>query len=103
VNELAGIMLLQQQYINNDSLNFLLVSVDTEILEWKKAIDNFGIEGTHLLKDTDDNSDLTSLYNIDKIPYTLLIDKNGFIFKNPASLPSEIEKIRIEVEELLMR
>lgn len=82
---------LHARFKDNKDVVFLYVSFDSKVDDWKKAIADDKIEGIHLLSQARSGLDtpIAKAFNINGIPHYVIIDKEGRIFDNNASRPSE--------------
>lgn len=80
---------LHAKFKDNKDVVFLYISIDSKEEPWKKAIADDKIEGIHLLSLGGTNSPVGKAFNITGIPHYVIIGRDGKIFDNNASRPSE--------------
>jgi len=93
---------LHAKFKDNKNVVFLYVSLDSKVDAWKKAIAEDNIEGIHLLSQATSgvNTPIAKAFNISGIPRYVIIGKDGRIFDNDASRPSE-DKTPARINETL--
>ncbi|MCG2461357.1 AhpC/TSA family protein [Flavobacteriaceae bacterium F89] len=74
-------------------LNIIGVSLDRTADDWKKAIDDDGLEWNHVSNVAYFDDAIAKLYNIQAIPATFLLDENGVIVAKNLRGPALEEKI----------
>ncbi|MGB3947758.1 MAG: TlpA disulfide reductase family protein, partial [Bacteroidia bacterium] len=79
---------------------FLYISIDNTEEIWKKALNNYKLEGEHGLSTGGWNSFVAKYYKINSIPRYLLIDKKGNVVDPNAKRPSD-ENILQDIINLL--
>ena len=62
----------------DQGLSILGVSLDRKAEDWKKAIEDDGLEWNHV-SNVDYFDEIAALYNVDAIPATFILDENGMI------------------------
>lgn len=82
---------LHKQFEGNNDVVFLYISIDDSPDKWKKAIEEDKIEGIHLLSPGGLKSTVAQLFSLQGIPRYMLIGKDGKIFNNDATRPSQPE------------
>ncbi len=80
----------------------IYISIDKKQAEtqWKNMIKYYGLKGHHIRANKELNAQLYEIFDPSgtlAIPWYILIDANGNIFKKYASRPSEIEKLFKEI------
>ena len=85
--EMPSSMSLKNKFKNEDIV-FIYMSIDQNKEAWKKAIDNWKINGVHYLLDDGIKSNFSKYFNIIGIPHYILIDKNGKTIFPSAVRPS---------------
>ncbi|MCZ4244172.1 TlpA family protein disulfide reductase [Pedobacter punctiformis] len=93
---------LHEKFKDNKDVVFLYVSLDSKVDAWKKAIEEDKIEGIHLLSQATSgvNTPIAKAFNISGIPRYVIIGKDGKIFDNDASRPSE-DRTPVRINEAL--
>ncbi len=84
-------------------IQLLYISIDKEErdTQWKNMIKYYNLEGYHIRASKGLDEDLRKLFDRNgniMIPWYILIDENGNIIKKRASRPSELSKLREEIE-----
>ena len=74
-------------------LNIIGVSLDRTAEDWKKAIEEDGLEWNHVSNIAYFDDAIAKLYNIQAIPATFLLDKDGVIVAKNLRGPALEEKI----------
>ena len=69
----------QSAFLNANGFEIYSVSLDSKAAEWASAIKKFKMNWTQVSDLKFWNSAAANLYNIEEIPYNLLIDSNGII------------------------
>lgn len=64
---------------NDKGLEIIGVSTDKDEIEWRKAIEKFNMNWIQVINGKEKNSNAVEIYNVQFIPYTILIDSNGKI------------------------
>nr|WP_295870543.1 TlpA disulfide reductase family protein [uncultured Chitinophaga sp.] len=82
---------LHKQFEGNKDVVFLYISIDDSTDKWKQAIAEDHIEGVHLLSTGGTESKVAKTFNISGIPHYMIIDKEGKLFSNNATRPSQPE------------
>lgn len=101
VAEIPASKKLQEEFLNNENIQFLNVSVDNKKANWEKFLNEEKTwNGLHIIIDSDKIQSLYSTYKIFGVPAYILIDKSGNIVTMKAPRPSD-EKIKIELRQLL--
>lgn len=80
---------LHAKFKDNENVVFLYVSIDDRADLWKKAIAEDKIDGVHVLSTGGFNSPVGKAFNISGVPHYIIIGKDGKIFDNNATRPSE--------------
>ncbi len=80
---------LHEQFKDNKDVVFLYISIDDSEEKWRKAIAQDKINGIHLLSSGGTNSQVAKAFGINGIPHYIIIGKDGKIFDNNATRPSE--------------
>ncbi len=91
---------LHEKFKDNKDVVFLYVSIDDRDDLWKKAISEDNIQGIHLLSPGGFKSQVGQAFNINGIPHYIIIGRDGKIFDNNASRPSE-DKTPQKINEAL--
>jgi hypothetical protein len=63
----------------DQGFDVLGVSLDRNRADWVQAIEEDGLEWTHVSDLKYFNSEAATLYNINAIPFSVLVDPNGII------------------------
>lgn len=74
--EMPSSIALKNKFKNEDVV-FIYLTIDENKSAWKKAIDNWKIDGVHYLLNDGIKSNFSKHFNISGIPHYILIDKNG--------------------------
>lgn len=82
---------LHKQFEDNKDIVFLYISIDDSTDKWKKAIEEDKIQGVHLLSQGGTGSVVAKTFNISGVPHYMIIDKEGRLFSNNATRPSQPE------------
>lgn len=82
---------LHKQFEGNKDIVFLYISIDDAADKWKQAIAEDKIEGVHLLSTGGTESKVAKTFNIRGVPLYMIIDKEGKLFSNDATRPSQPE------------
>lgn len=90
-----------QKEMEGEDVVFLLLGVQCTEESWKATIANRKLKGEHKLLTNDQFNILASKLGINGIPHYTLIDKNGKIIQKSATRPSNKEKLRKEIKDLL--
>jgi thiol-disulfide isomerase/thioredoxin len=90
VAELPHLQKIQETY-KDKNIAFVSISVDkkTDILKWKKMIEEKKLGGIQLITDDERNSDFFKKYVVSTIPRFILLDKEGKIINADAPRPSD--------------
>ena len=86
VKEIPYLKQLEKDLQNKDVV-FLSISIDTNVAAWKKKVAALGLEGELLINK--DNKLCESL-NVNGIPFFLIYDKEGKLYKYNAPRPSDM-------------
>lgn len=76
---------------------FLYISIDNTETAWKKAIEQYDLDGMHGFSPGGWGSDVTKIFKVNSIPRYLLFDKKGELVDHNATRPADpatLEKIR---------
>ena len=103
VAEIPASKKLQQEFSNNDRIQFLNVSVDGNKSDWEKFLtDDKTWKGLHIRIEQDKTQSFYSSFKLYGIPGYMLIDPSGNIVDVKAPRPSE-KKAKEEIDLLLAR
>jgi thiol-disulfide isomerase/thioredoxin len=80
---------LMEQYEKNDSIVFINISIDQDKLDWEKYIKAKAVKGVNLYSEGGADESIVERYGIQFIPHYIMIDKEGRIFKNGATHPTD--------------
>ena len=86
IKEIPHLKQLEKELQNKDVV-FLSISIDTNVAAWKKKVAALGLEGE--LLNNQDNKLCESL-NVSGIPFFLIYDKEGKLYKYNAYRPSDM-------------
>ena len=86
IKEIPHLKQLEKDLQNKDVV-FLSISIDTNVAAWKKKVAALGLEGE--LLNNQDNKLCESL-NVSGIPFFLIYDKEGKLYKYNAYRPSDM-------------
>jgi len=101
IAEIPASKKLQQEFSNEEKIQFLNVSVDRNQSDWEKFLKEDKMwKGLHIIIEPDKIQTLYSTYKLFGIPDYILIDRSGNIVNMKAPRPSE-EKIKMEIMQLL--
>ena len=64
---------------NDKGLEIIGISTDKDEIEWRKAVEKFNMNWIQVINGKEKNSNAVEIYNVQFIPYTILIDSNGRI------------------------
>lgn len=101
IKEIPYFKALVEKYKGDNRIEFISVSVDSNINAWNKMIARDSHDWKQLIVDNNLKSDLCVQYGIDMIPRFLLFDKEGRVVNATAPLPSETESITEEINKIL--
>lgn len=103
VAEIPASKKLQQEFSNEEKIQFLNVSVDRKKSDWDKFLnDNKTWKGLHIIIEPDKIQSLYTSYKLFGVPDYILIDQSGNIVSMKAPRPSE-ETIKKEIRQLLAK
>lgn len=80
-------------------IEFLYISIDATEDAWKKAVEQYGLQGVHGLSPGNWNSDACKYFGINSIPRYMIMDKDGNIVDPNAKRPSD-ESVLEQLREL---
>lgn len=98
VKEIPHLEKLVEKYKGNDKIQFISISVDSNIDAWKKKLENDKPQWAQYILTPENNKIFSTDWGITGIPRFIMIDAEGNIFSNDASRPSE-EKTIATIEE----
>lgn len=75
-----------EEEVKNKNVVFLSLSIDKDKKAWKKKVNSLGLKGYQVI---DVNNDLTQALNVSGIPFFVIYDKDGKLYKYGASRPSD--------------
>lgn len=84
---------LHEKFKDNKDVVFLYISIDDNELKWKDAIKEDKIQGVHALSVGGVNSSVAKAFGVSGIPRYIIIGKDGKIFDNDATRPSQLETV----------
>lgn len=85
VKEIPHLKALEKN-LQNDEVVFLSVSIDSNEGVWKKKVSALGLEGNQLI---DKDNKLSEALNVNGIPFFIIYDKEGKLYKYNAPRPSD--------------
>ncbi|SFB27723.1 Thiol-disulfide isomerase or thioredoxin [Flavobacterium swingsii] len=90
VAQIPSLEKLQKDF-EDKNIAFVSISVDkkTDIIKWKKMIEEKKLGGIQLITDDERNSDFFKKYVVSTIPRFILLDKEGKIINADAPRPSD--------------
>lgn len=91
---------LVESYAHNDSIVFINISIDDDKLAWQNFVRKKALKGINLNSEGGTEEKIVERYGISFIPHYIMIDKEGRVFKNGATHPSDSETKR-QLDELL--
>ena len=91
---------LIENYSQNDSIVFINISIDDDILAWQNFIRKKGMKGINLHSEGGVEEKIVERYGIYFIPHYIMIDKEGRIYKNGATHPSD-STTKLQLDALL--
>lgn len=89
VKEIPSSKKLQESFKDNPSIVFINISFDHDTSQWKKIIKAKKMTGIQLLSPKGKESNILYNYNVQTIPRTYIIGKNGTILDADAPLPRD--------------
>ena len=72
--------------MQNEDVVFLSISIDSNVEAWKKKVAQLGLEGNLLI---DAKGTLAQSLNVNGIPFFLIYDREGRMYKYNAPRPSD--------------
>lgn len=81
------------------NIEFLYISIDATEDAWKKAVEQYDLQGTNVISPGNWNSEVCKYFGINSIPRYMIMDKNGNIVDANAKRPSD-ESILYQLLEL---
>lgn len=76
-----------EKNLKNDNVCFLSISIDTKTEAWKNKVESLSLDGELLINE--DNK-LCEALNVSGIPFFLIYDKDGNLYKYNAPRPSDV-------------
>lgn len=92
-----GAPALHHKFMNKEVV-FVYISIDEKEANWKKAIQEDKIKGTHLI---DLKGQVAKIYDITAVPHYILIGKDGKIITDKAPRPTDPRTAALITEALL--
>lgn len=86
IKEIPHLKALEKD-LQNDDVVFLSISIDSNEEAWKKKVTTLGLEGNLLINK--DNK-LSEALNVSGIPFFIIYDKEGKLYKYNAPRPSDV-------------
>lgn len=103
IAEIPASKKLQQEFLHEENIQFLNVSVDSHKSDWEKFIQkDKAWKGLHIIIEPDKIQSLYTTYKLFGVPDYILIDKAGNIVNMKAPRPSD-EKTKTEIRLLLAK
>lgn len=94
---------LQEELKNDDRIQFLNVSIDTQRSAWEQFLEkDKAWKGHHIILDPEKNIAFSRAYKLFGVPDYILIDQRGNIVTVKAPRPSD-KNIRKEIQQLLTK
>lgn len=87
--------------LNNDSIAFVYLCVDSKEDIWKAMISEIGIEGSHYLATAEQSRFLYKLFEMNGVPQYVLVDKKGNIIEKGIQLRPSESLVRTKILNLL--
>lgn len=98
VKEIPHLEKLVEKYKGNDKVQFISISVDSDVNAWKKKLENDNPQWAQYILTPENNKVFSADWGISGIPRFIMIDADGNIFSRDASRPSD-EKTATVIEE----
>lgn len=86
-----------EQEMNGKNIKFLSVSIDRKAADWKKKLQQLDLHG---LQWHDEGGKLANALNVKGIPFFLIYDKEGKLYRYNAPRPSSGEKLKALLDGL---
>jgi len=92
-----------KDYLHNNGIELLYISVDNEKLDekWRSAIKKYELSGYHVRASQALHMDINNNYGINLYPRYMLVDADGTIVINRALEPSKEEELFRQIEKAL--
>ena len=101
IAEIPASIKLQREYSNEEKVQFVNISIDSDKLPWEKFLkENPAWKGLHIIIEADKIQSFYSAYKLFGVPRYILIDRSGNIVNMTAPRPSD-EEINGEINQLL--
>ena len=78
--------------LSNKDVVFLNISLDKDEASWKKAIEQWGFKGIHLLANSNPAANVVKLYDVTALPKYFIINKLGSFAQKPDK--PDLEKLK---------
>ncbi len=99
INDFPNARKLKEDYEGKDIV-FLYVNMDESKKTWENFVKNVHIGGKQLYADGGMSSDIAKLYGAKRLPYCVIIDKDGNVAQSPAKRPSQ-PGVKSQINQLL--
>ena len=86
IKEIPHLKELEKNLSNSDVV-FLSISIDSKEEAWKKKVTALGLEGNLFI---DKDNKLCEALNVNGIPFFIIYDKEGKLYKYNAPRPSDV-------------
>ena len=100
VKEIPHLEKLVEKYKGNDKVQFISISVDTDVNAWKKKLEKDNPQWVQYILTPENNKIFSDDWGISGIPRFIMIDADGNIFSRDASRPSDEKTVTIIEEQI---
>lgn len=83
--------------LKNESVAFVYLCLKSQEKIWKENLSQLEIGGQHYLLNTEQSNTLYKAFDIQGIPFYILLNKNGQIVEKGSHLRPDVTKEKIEV------
>lgn len=97
--EMPYLKKLQKSY-ENEKIEYLFLSTDTEYKKWIRGLANINMKGHHYRIDVASKKDIQDYLKIRGIPFYVILDKSGNIYDPKAKWPHS-EKLKNTIDLLI--
>lgn len=87
-----------EQEMSGKNIKFLSISIDRKAVDWKKKLQQLDLHG---LQWHDEGGQLANALNVKGIPFFLIYDKDGKLYRYNAPRPSSGEKLKTLLNDLV--